>query len=325
MKNLFDELYTPYLKEIGLKESSDIARKPYGTTYQLDPDIGQGYYWVYVFNDYFSITQFELNYHHTLDFSAYHPTVITLGNYSKAVADAILPQSNPYAEALLGYYTKEGKHHQILSKNQPLKCASVSFTPEFYSQYLPEIFKRDFSFLPKLIEKFQGQFQLPEISNLLNQMVNAKPCPHVHDIFYQGKIFEFIAQLIRSNDHLDNQSGIMSLSCADLEIIQDFTLYLDAHFTENIRVSELCKRYYISQNKLTDLFKKVHGLTILEYILRARIEKAKILLSQGNHTMLEIAHGLGYQRASSFSELFKIRVGISPREFQKKTKAEVRY
>lgn len=34
MKNLFDELYTLYLKEIGLKEISDISCKPYGKTYQ---------------------------------------------------------------------------------------------------------------------------------------------------------------------------------------------------------------------------------------------------------------------------------------------------
>ena len=51
---------------------------------------------------------------------------------------------------------------------------------------------------------------------------------------------------------------------------------------------------------------------------RARIERAKKLLTQSYAKLEEIAEKSGYQSINSFSVAFKESTGLSPKQFQKR-------
>lgn len=95
------------------------------------------------------------------------------------------------------------------------------------------------------------------------------------------------------------------------------------HYLENdpllsLSVSEIAKMCHVSQNWFCRLFKAYSGITPGEFILNAKMEKAKSLLRETLSPISEIAHLCGFSDASYFSRLFKKREGLSPLAFRRK-------
>ncbi|THF77749.1 response regulator transcription factor [Cohnella fermenti] len=91
--------------------------------------------------------------------------------------------------------------------------------------------------------------------------------------------------------------------------------YIHEHYAEDLTLEELAGQLYISKNYLNQLFKKVTGETLTNYIIRVRIEKAKALLYEGHHLVYEVADMVGYQNVPYFTTLFKKYCGVTPSEF----------
>ena len=68
---------------------------------------------------------------------------------------------------------------------------------------------------------------------------------------------------------------------------------------------------------LSDLFSSVEGITIEQFAIRQRIEKAKELLVYGQLSLTEIADKLGYSSVHHLSAQFKKITGLTPTHFRK--------
>ncbi|MCK6617771.1 MAG: AraC family transcriptional regulator [Cyclobacteriaceae bacterium] len=93
--------------------------------------------------------------------------------------------------------------------------------------------------------------------------------------------------------------------------------YINNHFDKELKLDYLSKVRFTSKFHLIRLFKKYYGQTPKQYIIDKRIEKAKALLKNGLN-ITETCYNVGFDNPSSFSTLFKSRVGVSPNEFQKR-------
>jgi len=93
--------------------------------------------------------------------------------------------------------------------------------------------------------------------------------------------------------------------------------YIDRHFCEDISVADITAGRNISPNHLSCLFKKSLGLTVWEYVLKKRIEKACMELdSRPECNILDIAVSCGFNNTANFNKLFKKRMGLTPREYR---------
>jgi transcriptional regulator GlxA family with amidase domain len=63
-------------------------------------------------------------------------------------------------------------------------------------------------------------------------------------------------------------------------------------------------------------FKKHMGITLMKYSKKIKIDRAKVLLTTTNKSMLDIAISLGFYDQSHFSRTFKSFTGVSPSEFR---------
>ena len=54
----------------------------------------------------------------------------------------------------------------------------------------------------------------------------------------------------------------------------------------------------------------------MRYVTAARIERAKVLLSNADHSVAAIGQHVGYSDAAYFSRLFRAHVGVSPQVFR---------
>ncbi len=96
--------------------------------------------------------------------------------------------------------------------------------------------------------------------------------------------------------------------------------YLKQYHTENITSEDICRHFSCSRSHLSHEFNKHTGKSIKEYLTDLRIKDAKLLLVHTNLTVTEIAFSVGYGDSNYFSNLFKQKVGISPREYRKSHK-----
>lgn len=93
--------------------------------------------------------------------------------------------------------------------------------------------------------------------------------------------------------------------------------FIDSNFDKEVNLEILSDVRLTSKFHLLRLFKRYYGQTPKQYLIDRRIEKAKQLLRYG----VRVTHAcfdVGFESPSSFSTLFKSRVGLTPSEFQKR-------
>ncbi|MNJ00674.1 HTH-type transcriptional regulator YesS [compost metagenome] len=69
---------------------------------------------------------------------------------------------------------------------------------------------------------------------------------------------------------------------------------------------------------VSTLFKKYKDISIMEHIIRVRLDKAKELLINTDLKGYEVSEKIGYPNSQYFSVLFKKNTGLSPMEYRQK-------
>ncbi|WP_341648841.1 helix-turn-helix transcriptional regulator [Thauera humireducens] len=82
--------------------------------------------------------------------------------------------------------------------------------------------------------------------------------------------------------------------------------------TKELRISVLADALAISDRTLIRRFKAALGQTPLAYLQDLRLEAARALLETGDLSVEAIGGQVGYNDTSSFSRLFRQRIGMSP-------------
>lgn len=99
----------------------------------------------------------------------------------------------------------------------------------------------------------------------------------------------------------------------------DVFLYIEQNYHEEISVSQMAKRYYVSSSYFSRWFKKVTGKTFKQYVNYVRINHAIQLLLSGDYNITEVAMRTGFATTSYFIKQFKLlQGGYSPKKFQDK-------
>ncbi|MDF2540934.1 MAG: hypothetical protein K0S47_652 [Herbinix sp.] len=93
--------------------------------------------------------------------------------------------------------------------------------------------------------------------------------------------------------------------------------YIDQHIYDKITIQSLSKMACLSPSQVNRIFKKEYAQTPYEYILTQKIETAKLLLTNTNISIKEIAYKLNFADEHYFSNYFKLRTGVSPKNWIK--------
>ncbi len=99
-------------------------------------------------------------------------------------------------------------------------------------------------------------------------------------------------------------------------LIEDAKRYIREHLCDNLTVKGIAANLFISPNYLSRLFKQVCNEGCNEYIVRKRMEQAKLLLLTTNLKTYQIAQMVGFNDNNYFSITFKKHTGISPSQYK---------
>jgi len=88
--------------------------------------------------------------------------------------------------------------------------------------------------------------------------------------------------------------------------------YIKQHLSEKISVDILAKECCMSRSAFFQAFKNQFSVSPLEYILRERIQLAKMLLENSQENISEIGYQAGFNNINYFIRQFKKQEGVSP-------------
>lgn len=98
-----------------------------------------------------------------------------------------------------------------------------------------------------------------------------------------------------------------------VETIQKIKAYIQEHIGEKIAVKMLEKRFSYCEQSLLIAFKKYEGISVQQYIIRAKMREARDYLENG-YFAYELPRMLGYRSVDAFREAYRKEFGETPKQ-----------
>lgn len=101
------------------------------------------------------------------------------------------------------------------------------------------------------------------------------------------------------------------------ESIQQIKEYISLNLSEKITVQSLAEKINMSSTHFSRVFRQHTGFSPYDYVLAARLNKAKELLLKTDMTVAEIAYETGFNSEANFVYFFTGSESVSPGKFRK--------
>lgn len=92
--------------------------------------------------------------------------------------------------------------------------------------------------------------------------------------------------------------------------------YIHENYQRDITAMEICKHLHLSRSYFCEIFKKVVGISLKEYLIYYRINEAMRLLIHSDLPSTKIAEKVGFNDYANFYRCFKARVGRTPKWYR---------
>ncbi len=189
-------------------------------------------------------------------------------------------------------YNKEQNDHELFAKK--LSIQDLSYTPGHI--LLPE----------------QGPLSSPDrIIILMKQLQDS-------DRRYREiTLNRYLCSAILSEIALQSRIyPVYSNKIIKEQLYQDICDYVSWHLAEALKVSQVANYFGYNEKYLTTFFKQRAGISLKQYILQVKMERAKADLSETSEPVSQIAFRLGFTDAHNFSNAFRKVTGLSPSEYR---------
>jgi ligand-binding sensor domain-containing protein/AraC-like DNA-binding protein len=142
----------------------------------------------------------------------------------------------------------------------------------------------------------------------------------------QKEITEQYLALLNRKQLVINQGPLEQkhkLQNEDDAFMKRLMVFVEENIAEsNISLEDMASATATSRSGLNRKVKSITGLTPGDFLLQARVQKAKYLLNNSDETVRSIAFDCGYNDPKYFSKIFKKTTGKTPMEFKMEQKTD---
>lgn len=93
--------------------------------------------------------------------------------------------------------------------------------------------------------------------------------------------------------------------------------FISANYTSEIGLKDVAASAAVSANYANTVFKKMLGTTVKAHLSEIRLTRARMLLTETDEPVLNIALDSGFNSSSSFYEAFNTRLNTSPARYRR--------
>ena len=119
------------------------------------------------------------------------------------------------------------------------------------------------------------------------------------------------------SDYVDEETENFEKQPEEVKFLNALTGVVERHlFEKEINVKILCEELNMGKTKLSEVTRKVTGMSPGEFIEDVRLRHAAQMLLGGNYHVTEIADALGFSSVNYFGIRFKKKFGCSPSKYR---------
>jgi len=97
--------------------------------------------------------------------------------------------------------------------------------------------------------------------------------------------------------------------------------HIDRHLECDVTLDSLASVACLSRFHFARAFKQAVGQSPLRYVIARRLERAKVVLIEGETPLVEIALSLQFSSQANFSRAFKQATGLAPGQYRREVTA----
>ncbi len=156
----------------------------------------------------------------------------------------------------------------------------------------------------------------PELRMIAHQVLNCPLEGPARRLFMESKTLEILAFQWHALSSPTLPRPVKK-SKGERERLEEARRILEKEFADPPSLLTLARRVGLNDFKLKRGFREFYRTTVFGYVRMLRMEKARTLLETGEMNVGEVASMTGYNCFGHFSEAFRKRFGISPKELKK--------
>ncbi len=176
-----------------------------------------------------------------------------------------------------------GVYSYIADTDDPWEYIWISFNGE-----ISEIFES-----LNIVERFD--------SNLFSELLNAVNYENTRTEYVTSKLYEIITVLFENTKYQSDYVKIVAE-------------HIKSNYMLKLYVEDIANSLNLNRRYLSRIFREKKGVTIQQYIINYKINKACEFLKKG-FKVNEVAMMVGYDDTFTFSKIFKKNTGYSPKEY----------
>jgi AraC-like DNA-binding protein len=215
-------------------------------------------------------------------------------------------------------------YHSIECRSSCVTFAALFFEPDFIrcdggsdsAEYLTPFLMQDSRF-PHIVPAASG---VPDqVLSMMLRIRSELPAVSPRGRLALGTYLKMLLMLLVNHyaSYVETMEVFQREQCALDRLVPIFR-FLGEGCGHAINVQGAAQLCGMSESYFMSFFKRVTGLTFMEYLNRYRIERAQVLLLSTDESIAGISHEVGYCDQSYFGAVFRKAIGMTPAAYRRR-------
>jgi AraC-like DNA-binding protein len=145
----------------------------------------------------------------------------------------------------------------------------------------------------------------------INALMIQEGKPQVSSRWQQQIILQEILMMLNAHHHPEHDLSFQ-------KVAEKSAAYLRQNYNRPITYEQLGETLHFHPNYIARCMKKAFGCTPLEYLIRYRLEQAKLRLLNTDMTIAQVAEEAGFEHIPYFTRCFVKHEGVTPSVYRKR-------
>ena len=207
-----------------------------------------------------------------------------------------------------------GAGHEIWAVGAPARILTLQLSHGFCSRFYPQI--RNVRFGCRLLSDCLSELSLHTLQHAMLQAFSEYLLDSPQAMFAcMAQIHAIFALLLQGVPYRVLSDTENTTQTRNAERLHRILHYLETHYSEPVRLSEIAKTEGLTQTYLSHLFREQLHIPFQEYLARLRLEAAMLLLRQSDTTLTDAAYACGFSDRKYLNQSFLKNLGMTPRQW----------
>lgn len=207
-----------------------------------------------------------------------------------------------------------GAGHEIWAAGAPARILTLQLSHGFCSRFYPQI--RNVRFGCRLLSDCLSADALHTLQHAMLQAFSEYLLDSPQAMFAcMAQIHAIFALLLQGVPYRVLSDTENTTQTRNAERMHRILHYLETHYSEPVRLSEIAKTEGLTQTYLSHLFREQLHIPFQEYLARLRLEAAMLLLRQSDTTLTDAAYACGFSDPKYLNRSFQKNLGMTPRQW----------